>query len=51
MNLTIKTILYYLVIAVLVFSIGGVVAYRLISEEIAAETDYYMAHSLQIIEY
>ncbi|MCB0685425.1 MAG: HAMP domain-containing histidine kinase [Saprospiraceae bacterium] len=51
MNLTFKTILYYLVIAVLVFSVGGVVAYRLISEEIAAETDYYMTHSLEIIEY
>ena len=51
MNLTVKTILYYLVIAVLVFSIGGVVTYRLISEEIAKETDYYMANSLQIIEY
>lgn len=51
MNLTFKTILYYLVIAILVFSAGGVVAYRLISEEIAAETDYYMSHSLDIIEY
>lgn len=51
MNLTFKTILYYLVIAILVFSVGGVVAYRLISEEIASETDYYMAHSLEIIEY
>lgn len=51
MNLTFKTILYYMVIAVLVFSIGGVVAYRLISEEIASETDYYMGHSLDIIEY
>lgn len=51
MNLTVKIILYYLVIAIMVFSIGGVVTYRFISEEIAKETDYYMANSLKIIEY
>jgi signal transduction histidine kinase len=51
MNLTVKTILYYLVIATVVFSIGGVVTYRSISEEIAKETDYYLANSLKIIEY
>lgn len=51
MNLTVKTILYYLVIATVVFSIGGVVTYRQISEEIAKETDYYLANSLKIIEY
>jgi signal transduction histidine kinase len=50
MRLTIKTILYYFLIALFVFSIGGVVAYRLISDEIAQETDYYLSHSLRIIE-
>ena len=50
MSLTLKTILYYFVIAIFVFSIGGVVAYRLISQEIAQETDYYLSHSLDITE-
>jgi len=51
MNLTLKIIIYYLLIAIVVFSIGGVVTYRLISHEIAKETDYYLARSLDIIEY
>ncbi len=50
MSLTLKTILYYFVIAIFVFSIGGIVVYRLISQEIAQETDYYLSHSLEIIE-
>ncbi len=50
MKLQTKTILAYLLIAIIVFGIGGIVAYRLISEEISKETDYYMAHSLEIIE-
>lgn len=50
MNLIYKTILYYLVIALLVFSVGGFVAYSLISDEIAKETDYYMNNSLKLLQ-
>ncbi len=50
MKLVNKITLYYLGIAIIVFSIGGVITYDLISEEISKETDYYMARSLETIE-
>ena len=46
MKLIAKTTLYYLGIAIIVFSIGGVITYDLISKEIAKETDYYLSGSL-----
>ncbi len=50
MKLIAKTTLYYLGIAIIVFSIGGFITYNLISKEIAKETDYYLAGSLKTIE-
>lgn len=50
MSLLAKTILYFLGISIIVFGVGGVVAYDLISKEIAMETDYYLAHSIETIE-
>ncbi len=46
MKLITKTTLYYLGIAIVVFSIGGVITYDLISKEIAKETDYYLSGDL-----
>ena len=50
MKLIAKTTLYYIGIAIIVFSIGGLITYNLISQEIAKETDYYLANSLKTIE-
>ena len=40
MNLITKTTIFYLLVASLVFSVGGVVAYNLIMQEVKMETDY-----------
>ncbi len=50
MKLITQTTLYYLAIAIVVFGVGGLIAYNLISQEISKETDYYLARSLEKIE-
>ena len=40
MRLIIKTTLFYLLLALIVFGFGGVVAYNLIGQEVRMETDY-----------
>lgn len=40
MSLIIKTTLFYLLLSMLVFGVGGVVAYNLIKEEVEKETDF-----------
>ena len=50
MRLISKITLYYLGIAIVVFTLGGVITYNLISQEIAKETDYYLAGSLPTME-
>ncbi|MBX2816422.1 MAG: HAMP domain-containing histidine kinase [Saprospiraceae bacterium] len=50
MQLLTKTTLYYLLISIFVFGIGGVVAYNLISDEISLETDYYLRGILDRID-
>ena len=51
MKLITKTTLLYLLISIVVFSIGGFVTYDLISKEIAKETDYYLESSLEVIDF
>ncbi len=51
MKLITKTTLLYLLIAVVVFGMGGFVTYNLISQEIAKETDYYLRSSLEVIDH
>ncbi|NND06466.1 MAG: HAMP domain-containing histidine kinase [Saprospiraceae bacterium] len=51
MKLITKTTLLYILISIIVFGIGGVVTYNLISKEIAKETDYYLRSSLDVIDY
>lgn len=50
MRLLSKTTMYYLLISVVVFGLGGIVAYNLISEEISSETDYYLETILDRID-
>jgi signal transduction histidine kinase len=42
MSLLTKTILLFLVVALVVFGIGGIVTYRLVVQEVQLETDYYL---------
>ncbi len=42
MTLLAKTTLFYLLVALLVFGVGGVVTYQMIKKEVAKETDYYL---------
>lgn len=42
MSLLTKTILLFLVVALLVFGVGGIITYRLVVEEVQSETDYYL---------
>ncbi len=50
MRLLSKTTMFYLLISVVVFGIGGIVAYNLISDEISKETDYYLDTLLDRID-
>jgi len=50
MRLLNKLTMYYLLISVVVFGLGGIVAYNLISEEISSETDYYLDTILDRID-
>lgn len=47
MSLLTKTTLLFLLVAMLVFSIGGVVTYRLVKQEVQNETDYYLNETFQ----
>ena len=42
MSLLTKTTLLFLVVALLVFGIGGVITYQLVKAEVQLETDYYL---------
>lgn len=42
MSLLTKTILLFLVVALLVFGVGGIITYGLVVEEVQSETDYYL---------
>lgn len=46
MNLITKTTLFYLLVALLVFGIGGVVAYMLVENEVRKETDFALYDNL-----
>ncbi len=50
MSLISKTVLWILLISILVFGIGGVVAYNLIKKEIQIETDYHLRTQLSTLE-
>lgn len=49
MNLIIKTTLLYLLVAMLVFSIGGVVTYNMVQKEVKKETDYDLRYNYKQI--
>ncbi|MBK7874041.1 MAG: HAMP domain-containing histidine kinase [Saprospiraceae bacterium] len=49
MNLIVKTTLFYLVVALLVFSIGGVVTYHMVKKEVQKETDYDLRYNFKQI--
>ena len=42
MKLFVKTTLFYLLASLIVFTIGGVITYNKVKEEVALETDYYL---------
>ena len=42
MTLLAKTTLFYLLVALLVFGVGGVVTYKMVKKEVEKETDYYL---------
>ncbi|MCB0633563.1 MAG: HAMP domain-containing sensor histidine kinase [Saprospiraceae bacterium] len=42
MSLLTKTILLFLVVALLVFGVGGIITYQLVVKEVKVETDYYL---------
>lgn len=50
MNLIIKTTLFYLAVALLVFGIGGVVLYQMVEKEVKKETDYDLRFHFNQIE-
>jgi len=51
MNLIIKTTLLYLIVAMIVFGIGGVVTYNMIVQEVKKETDYDLRyHFNQVVK-
>ncbi|MBV6655821.1 MAG: HAMP domain-containing histidine kinase [Mameliella sp.] len=47
MNLIAKTTLFFLLVAVLVFGIGGLVTYHVVKTEVTKETDYLLADELR----
>lgn len=51
MSLIIKTTLFYLLLALVVFGVGGVVAYDQIKEEVQKETDYELGTRIRQLAY
>jgi signal transduction histidine kinase len=47
MRLIIKTTLLYLLLAVPVFAIGGIITYQMVKKEVRKETDYYLFETFQ----
>ncbi len=50
MRLITKTTLLYLLIALLVFGVGGVITYQMIRQMVDRETDYSLAQNMYLIE-
>ena len=49
MTLLAKTTLFYLMVALLVFGLGGVVTYNMIKKEVQNETDYYLNETFGLL--
>lgn len=49
MSLLSKTTLFYLLVALTVFGVGGIVTYQMVKIEVAKETDYYLRETLDRI--
>ena len=49
MRLIIKTTLLYLLLALLVFGIGGVSIYDVVKKDVAKETDYALGYTIRTI--
>ena len=49
MTLLAKTTLFYLLVAFLVFGLGGVVTYNMIRQEVQNETDYYLNETFGLL--
>lgn len=47
MSLLTKTTLLFLLVAMLVFSVGGIVTYHMVKQEVQKETDYYLNETFQ----